>query len=115
MNCRIPRTDATLDVHHIVPRGQGGSDRFSNLVALCRQCHDAAHGKAMAPVVRWYSNGQMDSVEFEAYRHLWKTIDWVRFNEEGRFWYIPLGDIGRFVDEPLIEDRERMPFGKQSR
>lgn len=29
----------SLDVHHIVPLSKGGTNRLSNLVVLCRQCH----------------------------------------------------------------------------
>lgn len=31
------RTD--LELHHIVPRSQGGDDVIQNLVPLCQQCH----------------------------------------------------------------------------
>lgn len=30
---------ASLDIHHIIPREDGGEDQLSNLVALCRSCH----------------------------------------------------------------------------
>ena len=32
-----------LEVHHIKPLANGGSDRVSNAVALCPNCHRAAH------------------------------------------------------------------------
>ncbi len=32
-----------IDIHHIQYRSQGGSDEVSNLVCLCRRCHDWAH------------------------------------------------------------------------
>lgn len=28
-----------LEVHHIIPRKDGGSDSFENLITLCEQCH----------------------------------------------------------------------------
>lgn len=31
------------DIHHIIPRGQGGSDDHSNLAYLCPNCHRLAH------------------------------------------------------------------------
>ena len=33
-----------VDIHHINPRGMGGSEKdyIENLVALCRSCHDKA-------------------------------------------------------------------------
>ncbi len=33
------------DCHHIVFRSQGRDDRDSNLIALCRNHHELAHGK----------------------------------------------------------------------
>ena len=32
-----------VDIHHITFKGQGGSDEYENLIALCRGCHDKAH------------------------------------------------------------------------
>ena len=32
------------DVHHIVFKSQGGGDEDQNLIALCREEHDKAHG-----------------------------------------------------------------------
>jgi hypothetical protein len=32
-----------LEVHHLVPRADGGSNRPENLVTLCHRCHRAAH------------------------------------------------------------------------
>lgn len=37
----------SVDVHHINLKGMGGGrvdDRDSNLIALCRGCHNLAHG-----------------------------------------------------------------------
>lgn len=37
-----------VDIHHIKSRGMGGSknlDYIENLIALCRHCHDEAHGE----------------------------------------------------------------------
>jgi 5-methylcytosine-specific restriction endonuclease McrA len=37
-----------VDIHHIHPRGMGGSskDYIENLAALCRSCHDKAESSA---------------------------------------------------------------------
>ena len=32
-----------LEVHHVVPLGQGGSDRVSNAAAICPNCHRRCH------------------------------------------------------------------------
>ena len=33
-----------VDIHHLVARSQGGLDIINNLAAVCRKCHDKAHG-----------------------------------------------------------------------
>lgn len=46
----IDENSRSLDVHHIIPKGDGGEDSMSNLAALCRQCHrtiENLHGQAM--------------------------------------------------------------------
>lgn len=35
-NCR-------LEVHHLLPRSRGGSDKLANLITLCSDCHHLAH------------------------------------------------------------------------
>lgn len=37
-----------VDIHHVEPKGIGGSklkDGAENLIALCRECHERAHGQ----------------------------------------------------------------------
>lgn len=34
----------TLNVHHIVPLGCGGTNTISNLITLCSRCHGRVHG-----------------------------------------------------------------------
>lgn len=61
LNCRscgLRFPAAELDVHHLVPRKQGGLDDLSNLIALCDQCHAARHpglqvGLARRMIERW--------------------------------------------------------------
>ncbi len=39
--CGDPRA---LQIHHVIPRGDGGGNSPYNLICLCRYCHAAAHG-----------------------------------------------------------------------
>lgn len=92
-NCGAQGNQVTLDVHHIVPRGQGGSNLMGNQILLCRPCHDAAHGKRMAPTVQSMSTGSMGAETFELYRRFWSEI-------------LPaIGDICNVPIEPIfVED-----------
>ncbi|HOX25102.1 MAG TPA: HNH endonuclease [Candidatus Krumholzibacteria bacterium] len=38
-----------LEVHHVVPRAQGGTNTTDNLTTLCARCHRFAHERAPAP------------------------------------------------------------------
>jgi HNH endonuclease len=33
------QSPSILDIHHIIPRRQGGLDRLDNLISYCRPCH----------------------------------------------------------------------------
>ena len=49
-----------VDLHHIIKRSQGGSDKVENLVALCRDCHNKHHQKARNKMVNsWKEVAQM--------------------------------------------------------
>lgn len=41
--CKGKHKDSKLEVHHIVFRSQGGSDKESNLITLCYTCHKDLH------------------------------------------------------------------------
>ncbi len=42
-HCNGRSRDNILEVHHLIQRKDGGSDRPDNLVTLCSTCHDAYH------------------------------------------------------------------------
>lgn len=42
--CAICSGTSGLQIHHVVPRGQGGNDTMHNLVTLCSVCHAQIHG-----------------------------------------------------------------------
>jgi len=42
-HCRICGDDEDLEVHHIRPVKEGGSNAEENLIVLCRHCHRVAH------------------------------------------------------------------------
>lgn len=104
-NCRASGPDVTLDVHHVVPRGRGGSDRMSNLVLLCRRCHDAAHGKGTAPTVEFESTGDMDTDSFNLFLDFFWGLETARFDGENKVWRVPRADFEKFVEE--VQDSQK--------
>lgn len=99
VNCGASDSDSILDVHHIVPRGQGGSDRLSNLALLCRQCHDAAHGEGTAPTVEFASTGKMTTDSFNTFLAFFRELSSARFDPEEEVWRVPKADFERVIDE----------------
>jgi hypothetical protein len=118
-SCYRPEdTVESLDVHHVVPRGAGGPERFSNYALLCRQCHEAAERDAVAPGIEFQTTGQMDEYTFIRFRHFFQEIVPAmakaagfeikpRFglHEKRDFWHISLGDI-RLADAVLASELE---------
>jgi 5-methylcytosine-specific restriction endonuclease McrA len=43
-HCRHCNNSHGLDPHHVVFKSAGGLDKPSNLLTLCRWCHDSIHG-----------------------------------------------------------------------
>lgn len=41
---RFGRDEPATEVHHIVPRAEGGKDTEANLQALCKSCHSRTTG-----------------------------------------------------------------------
>jgi hypothetical protein len=54
-------TKVPLQVHHIVFRSQGGSDRPSNLITLCNNCHSKVHNGVSSNTFKVNANSYKDS------------------------------------------------------
>jgi 5-methylcytosine-specific restriction endonuclease McrA len=66
--CTTPGCRSThfLEVHHVKPRGQGGSNRAENLITLCSRCHQFTHESggscaAAAAIARPLAPAQIDA------------------------------------------------------
>jgi len=83
--CTAPGCRSThfLEVHHVTPRAQGGTNQAENLVTLCSRCHGFVHERggtavavaALAPAPRPAFAPALAPAQFEA--------GWVRTNEAG--------------------------------
>lgn len=88
---------AGLDVHHIIPRSDGGNDSMRNLVALCRSCHrtmESLHGQAMGEL---NDTGLSEERVFALRRELEDAV--------GECRYIYETILPRLSATPRIEDR----------
>jgi 5-methylcytosine-specific restriction endonuclease McrA len=41
-----------LDLHHIIPRTEGGLNSINNLIPLCRKCHIELEPKRSNPIIK---------------------------------------------------------------
>lgn len=41
--CAICGNPENLEIHHIIPRAEGGTNDIANLLPLCHECHCAIH------------------------------------------------------------------------
>lgn len=111
-NCPKSQENAeALEVHHVVPRSAGGSNRLSNLKTLCKECHEAVHGDGFAPTVEIASSREMSNDEFTLFRHFVKEmlpavasehkvrIEPIFIDETGT-WNVPVADM-KLLDEQI--------------
>ena len=49
--CALCDSTRFLQIHHHVPRGQGGTNSPHNLITLCSDCHALAHGTNLRDLV----------------------------------------------------------------
>ena len=45
--CALCDCTQTIQIHHVIPRGQGGSNHAHNLITLCAACHAHIHGNPL--------------------------------------------------------------------
>lgn len=49
--CALCDSTRFLQIHHVVPRGKGGTNSPHNLICLCSDCHALAHGTKLRDFV----------------------------------------------------------------
>ena len=76
-SCKGKKKDNRLEVHHIIYRSYSGSDEESNLITLCKNCHDDVHSGVLTLKLKGKSKGrlkhttQMNSIRLQ----LLKRVD----------------------------------------
>lgn len=60
--CAVCGNNDFLEIHHLTPKEQGGSDEYDNLILLCACCHAGIHKKTYNP----QNYKQNTSIDYEA-------------------------------------------------
>ena len=47
--CAVCDSMDYLEFHHLLPKANGGTDDYDNLILLCARCHAAVHGRLYNP------------------------------------------------------------------
>ena len=56
--CKGKSKDRVLEVHHVVYRSEGGTDKPSNLITLCSKCHCSENHRKGKVLHDWMINGK---------------------------------------------------------
>lgn len=80
--CALCDSPKGLQIHHVVSRGQGGTDYPQNLITLCWRCHAVAHGTRM-PEYDHMTNAEICQacVEYVADRYAEEGLLWNPWEE----------------------------------
>lgn len=75
--CALCDSTRGLQIHHVISRGQGGTEYPHNLITLCWRCHAVVHG------TRFPEYGDMDAAEVGQ-----ACVEYVSdlYAEEGLIW-----------------------------
>lgn len=57
--CKEKSKDHRLEVHHVLYRSEGGSDKQENLITLCKTCHDKVHSNEITLKLKGEKKGQL--------------------------------------------------------
>lgn len=88
-----PVSYGRLEVHHIVPRSQGGGTELANLVTLCDLCHAVIHDH-MGPA--WLGMKSVPAAERERAMKTWRSA------QEQFVWYLSLPSGRRNAVQKMI-------------
>jgi len=89
-SCKGKSKDSKLEVHHIVFRSQQGSDEESNLITLCKTCHDGLHAGTITLKRKGAKKGfllhatQMNSIRIQLLNLLQAEETWGFVTKEHR-------------------------------
>ena len=117
--CQGKSRDRRLEVHHLVFRSAQGSDEESNLLTLCKTCHDGLHAGEITLKQQGKKKGrllhatQMNSMRLQLLRRLQAEETWGFVTKEHRqLWDLPKEHV---FDAAVIATRGRQPIFRTTR
>lgn len=63
--CALCDSPRAIQIHHVIPRSQGGSDKPENLITLCMYCHGAIHGTRWPDMPEWMERRDLEQMAVE--------------------------------------------------
>ena len=74
--CALCDSPKNIQVHHAIPRGQGGAiNSVDNMITLCQHCHMLAHGQAPTDEY-WASPGEIAQLCIEYLADIYEPGWW---------------------------------------
>ena len=82
-SCRVCETKRGDEMHHLVPRAQGGEDTADNIVPLCFNCHaeiTAKRPKPISALISALSDAEYAYAVTEGGENVWERIYGVTYD-----------------------------------
>lgn len=78
--CALCDSTQTIQIHHHIPRGEGGSNSPHNLVCLCSACHAHVHGHPLYDTTFTQEDIEQMVVEYLSDYYVETTGEWNPWN-----------------------------------
>lgn len=101
-----PNGSTELHAHHIVPKSKGGTHQRSNLVTMCKSCHNTIHkNSSQKKTQTGNQSSKRDKIRAEQKEQLQRIKN--RQNPPDGFTWSNFADSSHTVPCPYCEDRVR--------
>jgi hypothetical protein len=118
-HCKGKSKEKRLEVHHVVFHSQNGSDEETNLLTLCKTCHDGLHAGNISLKQRGKKKGnlrhasQMNSIRVQLFKRVEAEETWGYVTKEHRqLWDLPKEHV---FDAAMIATRGNKPVFQTTR
>jgi 5-methylcytosine-specific restriction endonuclease McrA len=81
-SCALCDSPRGLQVHHVMPRSEGGTNDPMNLITLCWRCHAVAHGTYFPETPDWMNAAELHEACIE-YLADFYAPDWYPWEKGG--------------------------------